>query len=234
MQGRFGHQANNSIGALQAAQVNRGYGGQNQLQHPGYSQQSPYATPPQHQQQQPPQQNVQAQPQQQQPQVKNEPAPPIKQENDQRNGLGSAQLDGPSDDSSGSDAVIATRNARGETHPFARLEADTTIRSIIEANAQRLEGGGLMLPLSERRSTLPSSASRIASTPRLGGDAADDEDDEDAINSDLDDPDDTGETNLEGAYDGDVVLCLYDKVQRVKNKWKCVLREGILTIEGKE
>ena len=62
----------------------------------------------------------------------------------------------------------------------------------------------------------------------------DDDDDPDAINSDLDDPDDTAEKNLEGVYDGDVILCLYDKVQRVKNKWKCVLREGILTIDNKE
>ena len=46
--------------------------------------------------------------------------------------------------------------------------------------------------------------------------------DEDAINSDLDDPDDglnEEEDDDEGM--GHIMLCMYDKVQRVKNKW-CV------------
>ncbi|ODH26128.1 hypothetical protein ACO22_04799 [Paracoccidioides brasiliensis] len=61
------------------------------------------------------------------------------------------------------------------------------------------------------------------------------EEDEDAINSDLDDPDDL----LDDSNDGDdavgqVMLCTYDKVQRVKSKWKCTLKDGILTSGGKE
>ena len=63
------------------------------------------------------------------------------------------------------------------------------------------------------------------------------DDDEDAINSDLDDDeeedrDDTNE-NGEGPV-GETILCTYDKVQRVKNKWKCTLKDGILTTGGKE
>lgn len=64
-----------------------------------------------------------------------------------------------------------------------------------------------------------------------GGDEDDDSDDkanvlkdedldEDAINSDLDDPDD--ELNDDEDDDeamGHIMLCMYDKVQRVKNKW---------------
>ena len=47
-----------------------------------------------------------------------------------------------------------------------------------------------------------------------------DEVDEDAINSDLDDPDDDIiEDTEEDANTGDLILCTYDKVQRVKNKW---------------
>ena len=61
------------------------------------------------------------------------------------------------------------------------------------------------------------------------------DDDEDAINSDLDDPDDLlDEDQGEDDAVGQVMLCTYDKVQRVKSKWKCVLKDGILTSDGKE
>ncbi|EFR03954.1 hypothetical protein MGYG_06953 [Nannizzia gypsea CBS 118893] len=61
------------------------------------------------------------------------------------------------------------------------------------------------------------------------------DEDEDAINSDLDDPDDLLDDE-QGEDDavGQVMLCTYDKVQRVKSKWKCVLKDGILTSDGKE
>jgi transcription initiation factor TFIIA large subunit len=44
--------------------------------------------------------------------------------------------------------------------------------------------------------------------------------DEDAINSDLDDPDEglNDEEDDDEAM-GHIMLCMYDKVQRVKNKW---------------
>ena len=51
----------------------------------------------------------------------------------------------------------------------------------------------------------------------------------------MDDSDDDldGEGGENGA-DTDTVLCLYDKVQRVKNKWKCVLKDGVANIDGKD
>lgn len=55
------------------------------------------------------------------------------------------------------------------------------------------------------------------------------EPDKDEIGSDLDDSDDD---DAEGT--DDMILCLYDKVQRVKNKWKCVLRDGIASIGGRD
>lgn len=51
----------------------------------------------------------------------------------------------------------------------------------------------------------------------------------DEIGSDLDDSDDE---DAEGSED--MILCLYDKVQRVKNKWKCVLRDGVASIGGRD
>lgn len=87
-----------------------------------------------------------------------------------------------------------------------------------------MEGGGLMLPL--KQATKHKS---IATKSGLGGpsgfDGIDDElkreeEDEDAINSDLDDPNevDIGEEDDDENMD-QVMLCMYDKVQRVKNKW---------------
>lgn len=62
------------------------------------------------------------------------------------------------------------------------------------------------------------------------------DEDEDAINSDLDDDEeeDQGEENDGEGPVGETILCTFDKVQRVKNKWKCTLKDGILTTGGKE
>ena len=112
-----------------------------------------------------------------------------------------------------------------------------------------------MLPLSEHtyqpvtpKRKAPRSNSALRKIAQLdGGNDSDDDDDkvgikddpdiddEDAINSDLDDPDDNvpDETEEEGNQ-GEVMLCTYDKVQRVKNKWKCTLKDGVLTTGGRE
>ncbi|KAJ3154933.1 hypothetical protein HDU86_004452 [Geranomyces michiganensis] len=68
-----------------------------------------------------------------------------------------------------------------------------------------------------------------------GVDDDDDEDDEDdnddgGINSDLDDDD-----SEDGTYDPQhLILCQYEKVNRVKNKWKCALKDGIITVNGRD
>lgn len=58
----------------------------------------------------------------------------------------------------------------------------------------------------------------------------------DEINSDLDDSDDdyiNMDVEDEGT-DVNMMLCLYEKVLRVKNKWKCNLKEGLVTIDHKD
>ncbi|KAJ2492500.1 transcription factor IIA subunit alpha [Coemansia sp. RSA 2050] len=57
---------------------------------------------------------------------------------------------------------------------------------------------------------------------------------EDAINSDLDDTDDENDANNSYEDSEHVVLCQYEKVTRSKNKWKCVLRDGIMLINGRD
>jgi len=69
--------------------------------------------------------------------------------------------------------------------------------------------------------------SQISSTSQTG---------DEAINSDLDDSDTEGEEDAEegGQGDTDIVFCTYDKVGRVKNKWKCILKDGMIHINGKD
>ncbi|PWY88683.1 transcription factor IIA, alpha/beta subunit [Aspergillus sclerotioniger CBS 115572] len=185
------------------------------------------------------------------PQIKQEPGyPPVSQPP-----VGNAQTDGAGDDALSTwKAEVARRREAAERQGG---EGDRILREHLKQRMLQLEGGGLMLPLKEHQSSsIPSQllANQSDSSnnkepvvydqpPRItgaqydgpGGDDERDEDDEDAINSDLDDPDDlvADDHDAEDAV-GQVMLCTYDKVQRVKNKWKCTLKDGILTTGGKE
>ncbi|GMM29962.1 transcription initiation factor IIA large subunit [Martiniozyma asiatica (nom. inval.)] len=57
--------------------------------------------------------------------------------------------------------------------------------------------------------------------------------DSDQINSDLDDPSELS-SNESVDDEENVMLCLYERVQRVRNRWKCSLKEGIAHIDGKD
>ncbi|KAJ7079146.1 transcription factor IIA alpha/beta subunit [Mycena belliarum] len=59
--------------------------------------------------------------------------------------------------------------------------------------------------------------------------------DSEAINSDLDDSD-TEDEDLEdgGGANSEIVFCTYEKVTRVKSKWKCVLKDGMIHANGKD
>ena len=166
------------------------------------------------------------------------------------------------------DAMVAQRRAEALESDGPRIEADLSLRQQVEQMSHDMEGGGLMMPLSEysqkpvskKRKVLPNIAiltngpsellaaesDCVSRPPQFDGtDDTDDDDkagikddpdiDEDAINSDLDDPDDNvvDETEEDGQQ-GQIMLCVYDKVQRVKNKWKCTLKDGVLTTGGKE
>ncbi|KAK5950839.1 hypothetical protein OHC33_008222 [Knufia fluminis] len=186
-----------------------------------------------------------AQPQQQQQSQQ----PYIKQEFKQEDGsqdyrqtynpntIKTSQVDGAADAREEYETEIAHRRALVAQH---RQSGDRLIRDRVLASQQSLEAGGLMMPIDAQRSTKskPTVAERKPVSSSLSaaqGDAAgDDEEDEDAINSDLDDPDE-----LDGGNEGDddvsnVMLCTYDKVQRVKNKWKCTLKDGVLKVDGAE
>ncbi|KAI1378785.1 transcription factor IIA, alpha/beta subunit [Hypoxylon crocopeplum] len=138
--------------------------------------------------------------------------------------------------------VFLRRSAAGSSEvEMGRVEIDRLLHTQIAANAKAMEGGGLMVPL--KRIGKGKAISHHLTAPPGGlsqFDGADDgikdevSEDEDAINSDLDDPDDNLEDEDEDDDGGQIMLCMYDKVQRVKNKWKCVLKDGVLSVNGKD
>ncbi|KPI41332.1 Transcription initiation factor IIA large subunit [Cyphellophora attinorum] len=154
------------------------------------------------------------------------------------------QTDGAGDDLDTWQTEYARRKAL-----YARSRAEKTpIRDQVMIMQQQLEGGGLLVPLSDH-DQLPSGARRAmdqsarpsSSVTRAQADASNDDDEEedvDAINSDLDDPDELDglDEDEEEAPIGrrNVMLSTYDKVQRVKNKWKCTLKDVVLRVDGNE
>lgn len=184
------------------------------------------------------------------------------QQAQQRPAVNGAQVDGAND----WDAMVSQRRAEVLSDPAGFHIADATLRQRVDQMSHDMEGGGLMMPLSEqprlpqverRKVTTQAggngslatlSAAQPAGAPNIARyDGVDDSDednikddpdldnDEDAINSDLDDPDDNVvEEGDENPQQGQIMLCTYDKVQRVKNKWKCTLKDGVLTTGGKE
>ncbi|KXJ91266.1 transcription factor IIA, alpha/beta subunit [Microdochium bolleyi] len=153
-----------------------------------------------------------------------------------------SQLDG-ADDHEGIGGILMYQSASGQQTEMGRMEIDSLLHAQIAANARAMEGGGFMVPLKKSRKSAKLSQPRTSAA--MGGpsqfdggddddDLKDDEEDEDAINSDLDDPDENPDDDDEDEDGGQIMLCMYDKVQRVKNKWKCVLKDGVLSINGKD
>lgn len=138
------------------------------------------------------------------------------------NGFQQSQVDGAGDAYEG---VLVQRDGDGNTTELGRVEVDRILHQHLLARAKEMEGGGLMLPLKEATKH-KSIAHKSGPSGPSGFDGIDDEVkredplDEEAINSDLDDPD---EVDIAEEDDDEnitqVMLCMYDKVQRVKNKW---------------
>ena len=98
--------------------------------------------------------------------------------------------------------------------------------------AAQLDGPSSPLPPSSSAPSYKREPSYKEEDDDLAGES---DEDKDAITSDLDDPDDNviaEEEDDEG--NGQIMVCTYDKVARVKNKWKCTLKDGVLTTGGKE
>jgi transcription initiation factor TFIIA large subunit len=144
------------------------------------------------------------------------------------NGIAKSQVDGGVDeDDQAFDGVLLQRASNGSTSELGRVQIDSMLHEQIARGAKRMEGGGLMLPLREATkhkgiAKRERKSSGVAQHDGPEDDALvkDEDDDADAINSDLDDPED----NMDDDEDDDdamghIMLCTWDKVQRVKNKW---------------
>lgn len=156
----------------------------------------------------------------------------------------------------------AMLDERRSAHAESGSQSDSMMRDQVMSLSADLQSG-LMVPLREQPSlrlktkqkkrqqtalATPSTFAAATSIPQMDGGDEDededekpnlkdkDEDDPDAINSDLDDDDDDGQGDMGDDDDEgiDTILCTYDKVQRVKNKWKCTLKDGVMSVSGKE
>lgn len=163
-----------------------------------------------------------------------------------------SQTDGSGDGLDDWNALMAAKAAEGDDGPHGRIAADQLMRTRIDAmNANEDTGLGMTLsemPKGKKRKAITrvrqeqlAEASSSSSEPRVAPFDGEDEEEskenpEDAINSDLDDPEDDLDAvdNSDDEAQQDYMLCTYDKVQRVKNKWKCTLKDGILTTNKKE
>ena len=137
MQGRFGSQASKQVETLQAGLALQGQ------QRP----QGGQATKNQGQPLQSPLYQHQNQPLQRQPEQAE---------------TYSAQTDGAGDAEDEWAGVIMRRNAAGQDEQMGTVHADRMMRRQLEAMGQRLEGGGLMVPLAERRKPAKLSKRRTA------------------------------------------------------------------------
>ncbi|KUI70784.1 Transcription initiation factor IIA large subunit [Cytospora mali] len=157
----------------------------------------------------------------------------------QQNGFQQSQTDGAVD---GFEGVLMRQNANGETSELGRVDIDRMLHKEMAARANQMEGGGLMLPLKEatKHKSIVNATKSSSDAGPSKFDGVDDEikreeEDEDAINSDLDDPDEVDIADEDDEENmGHIMLCMYDKVQRVKNKWKCTLKDGVLNVNGKD
>ncbi|KAL2199140.1 transcription factor IIA, alpha/beta subunit [Corynascus similis CBS 632.67] len=215
LESQYGQRAAASISAIQngMAQINPAGQQSQQGQRPGQQQQQHLNSQQQYRQ------NVAATIQQRMQQV-NRTGP---------NGLPASQVDGSGDAAEAASPIL-----------MDRAQIDKLLHTQLAARAKQIEGGGLMLPLKQAtkdRSIAEKQAGGAGSAQFDGGldDDKSEEEDEDAINSDLDDPDEMGDDDDdEDDSMGQMMLCMYEKVQRVKNKWKCTLKDGVLTVNGKE
>ena len=195
----------------------------------------------------PQQQQMQRPPQQQLPQQRQQPP----QQNNSN--LYTSQADGAGDGLEDWKAFLAARRA-AETEE-GRTAADKFMRARVDAMVMQQDSGLMVsldsMPKGKKRkaavrvlqaekAAATSSTAPSAAVPGLFDGPDDDikpgeEDPDDAINSDLDDPeDDLNDGDNSDDEMVDYMLCTYDKVQRVKNKWKCTLKDGILTTNKKE
>eukprot|EP00842_Homolaphlyctis_polyrhiza_P002899 jgi/Hompol1/360/HPOL_001093-RA len=149
------------------------------------------------------------------------------------------QHDGPVDDDT--EGVSASESATGDVPPQPSSDTHLTREKI---DAMLLAVDPAALRPSRSRKNLSRASVVLPQTDGANDDDDDDEDDpeepggggggggtgDSVIGSDLDE----SESEDEYAEVSNLLLCQFEKVQRVKNKWKCALKDGVINVNGKD
>jgi len=242
LQTQYGQQAAASIAAAQSQQTGLSLPGQQRpvgLQLPGQGGQQPHAQSQYQQQQQ--------QQQQQRSSLGTSQTDGAGDAMEEWTAVVSEQRARPD-----SDRVVADRTIRSQIEEAARMMETGLMLPLDELRRPSGKKQRRLLSNIGASSAENPSAATANATPRIpqldGTIDKEEEDDdskpglkveadEDAINSDLDDSEDELRDNQDDGEDakgGDYVLCTYDKVQRVKDKWKATLKDGVIQIASKE
>lgn len=118
---------------------------------------------------------------------------------------------------------------------------DKLVRQYVNLKAMEEQGNGPMRPFpgwknlgaKPKQNVIldPLEVPEGAVIPRKLAMAPYDGPDENTINSDLDDSGD--EIGDEDTDESQLILCTHEKVHRVRSKFKCILRDGVMTINDK-
>lgn len=156
---------------------------------------------------------------------------------DPRLGAYQAMLPPLLDESAKKDVSVAADGSSTSVKQEDGLAASTSSSANGQDKAS-LDGSELKNGTAASSTAATSAASASTAKPKPKPDA-----DSNEINSDLDesdsdllsddeDNDEFGDGN--DRDEGDVIIALYEKVQRVKNKWKITLKDGIISVKGKD
>ncbi|KAJ3021628.1 transcription factor IIA subunit alpha [Thoreauomyces humboldtii] len=149
------------------------------------------------------------------------------------------QEDGPGDEPMpGESSLPDGKSNVSRQRVLSRKEIDAMVQKLWtktqQDNADDSSEPATLTPVPiAHRSSSSRRGPRIVQHDGVGDDDDEDEeedDNEDGINSELDD-DDSDDENYNAQH---LILCQYEKVNRVKNKWKCTLKDGIITVNGRD
>lgn len=143
------------------------------------------------------------------------------------------QSDGPSDGLLKWKAEVSKRREASFKNSG---RSDEFIRHYVKSRATEQQGNGGMRPLSELpqvdKKQGQNKLSGLHQVPQESAAVAPyDGPDENSINSDLDDSVD--ETSDDHSEEGQLVLCTYEKVHRVRSRFRCIFKDGMMSVNDK-
>jgi hypothetical protein len=106
--------------------------------------------------------------------------------------------------------------------------------SAIAANAKNTVSLNIQSEKSDLIQKPVSGSSTLKSKIQQNDGLEDDDEEEDQEDENLGSDLDESESDNEEVETANLILCQYEKVSRVKNKWKCVFKDGVVHVNGKD